>query len=161
MFTRFGFFWPPTPLHLHFLRYKSLQKVNFLTIYPPSLVNVVCEHPLRDYIVFSSWKFHNPKNTIIAPWIFDELKSLHYKRTWFMQWHNTQSTPKYKYAPMYFASILGDLKSLHYPGAWFYTMTYVRLVQVVWHFPPWDVMNHDDESTYIIFWWFKFMIWGL
>ena len=25
-FTRFGFFYPPTPLRLHFLRYKSLQK---------------------------------------------------------------------------------------------------------------------------------------
>ena len=46
-FTRFVFFRPPTPLRLHFLWYKSLQKVNFLTTYPPSLVNVVCERPLR------------------------------------------------------------------------------------------------------------------
>ena len=35
-FTRFVFFWPPTPLRLHFLWYKSLQKVGFLTTYPPS-----------------------------------------------------------------------------------------------------------------------------
>jgi hypothetical protein len=46
-FTRFGFFWPPTPLRFHFLWYKSLQKVDFLTTYPPPLVNVVCERPLR------------------------------------------------------------------------------------------------------------------
>ena len=45
-FTRFVFFWPPTPLRLHFLRYKSLQKVDFMTTYPPTLVNVVCERPL-------------------------------------------------------------------------------------------------------------------
>ena len=35
-FTRFGFFWPPTPLRLHFLWYKSLQKVNFFDHLPPS-----------------------------------------------------------------------------------------------------------------------------
>ena len=31
-FARFGFIWPHPPLHLHFLRYISLQKVNFLWI---------------------------------------------------------------------------------------------------------------------------------
>ena len=35
MFTIFGFFWPPTPLCLHFLWYKSLQQVVFFTTYPP------------------------------------------------------------------------------------------------------------------------------
>ena len=35
-FTRFGFFWPPTPLRLHFLLYKGLQKVNFFDHLPPS-----------------------------------------------------------------------------------------------------------------------------
>ena len=45
-FTKFGFFWPPTPLRLHFIWYESLQKVNFLITYPPPLVNVVCEQPL-------------------------------------------------------------------------------------------------------------------
>ena len=35
-FTRFGFFWPPTPLCLHFLWYKSLQKVDFFDHLPPS-----------------------------------------------------------------------------------------------------------------------------
>ena len=34
-FTRFGFFWPPTPLRLHFLWYKSLQKVHFFDHLPP------------------------------------------------------------------------------------------------------------------------------
>ena len=29
-FTRFVFFWPPTPLRLHFLWYKSLQKAGLL-----------------------------------------------------------------------------------------------------------------------------------
>ena len=33
---RFGFFWPPTPLRLHFLWYKSLQKVNFFDHLPTS-----------------------------------------------------------------------------------------------------------------------------
>ena len=36
MFTRFVFFWPPTPLRLHFLRHKSLQKVDFFDHLPPS-----------------------------------------------------------------------------------------------------------------------------
>ena len=31
-----GFFWPPTPLRLHFIWYKSLQKVNFFDHLPPS-----------------------------------------------------------------------------------------------------------------------------
>ena len=35
-FTRFGFFWPPTPLRLHFLWHKSLQKVDFFDHLPPS-----------------------------------------------------------------------------------------------------------------------------
>ena len=35
-FTRFVFFWPPTPLRLHFLWYKSLQKVRFFDHLPPS-----------------------------------------------------------------------------------------------------------------------------
>ena len=35
-FTRFVFFWPPNPLRLHFLWYKSLQKVNFFDHLPPS-----------------------------------------------------------------------------------------------------------------------------
>ena len=35
-FTRFCFFGPPTPLGLHFLWYKSLQKVNFFDHPPPS-----------------------------------------------------------------------------------------------------------------------------
>ena len=34
--TRFGFFWPPTPLRLHFVWYKSLQKVNLFDHLPPS-----------------------------------------------------------------------------------------------------------------------------
>ena len=33
-FTRFDFFQPPTPLRLHSIWYKSLQKVDFLTTYP-------------------------------------------------------------------------------------------------------------------------------
>ncbi len=41
-FTKFGFFWPPTPLRLHFLWYKSLQKVNFFDHLPPSS----CKHSL-------------------------------------------------------------------------------------------------------------------
>ena len=36
MFTRFGFFWLPTPLRLHFLWYKSLQKKFFFDHLPPS-----------------------------------------------------------------------------------------------------------------------------
>ena len=44
--TRFVFFWPPTPLRLHFLWYKSLHKVDFFwPPTPPPLVNVVCERP--------------------------------------------------------------------------------------------------------------------
>ena len=35
-FTKFGFFWPPTPLRLHFLWYESLQKVDFFDHLPPS-----------------------------------------------------------------------------------------------------------------------------
>ena len=35
-FTRFVFFWPPSPLRLHFLWYKSLQKVDFFDHLPPS-----------------------------------------------------------------------------------------------------------------------------
>ena len=35
-FTRFGFFWPPSPLRLHFLWYESLQKVDFFDHLPPS-----------------------------------------------------------------------------------------------------------------------------
>ena len=35
-FTRFGFLWPPTPLRLHFLQNKSLQKVDFFDHLPPS-----------------------------------------------------------------------------------------------------------------------------
>ena len=35
-FTRFGFFLPPNPLRLHFLWYKSLQKVDFFYHLPPS-----------------------------------------------------------------------------------------------------------------------------
>ena len=35
-FTKFGSFWPPTPLGLHFLWYESLQKVNFFDHLPPS-----------------------------------------------------------------------------------------------------------------------------
>jgi len=35
-FTRFGFFWPPTPLRLHFLWNKSLQKLNFFDQLPLS-----------------------------------------------------------------------------------------------------------------------------
>ena len=35
-FTRFGFFWPPTPLRLHFLWYKSFKKVDFFHHLPPS-----------------------------------------------------------------------------------------------------------------------------
>ena len=35
-FTRFGFFWPPTPLRLHFLWYNGLQKINFFDHLPPS-----------------------------------------------------------------------------------------------------------------------------
>ena len=35
-FTKFVFFWPRTPLRLHFLWYKSLQKVNFFDHLPPS-----------------------------------------------------------------------------------------------------------------------------
>ena len=45
MFKIFGFFGPPTPLRLHFIWYKSLQKVDFFTTYPPPLVNVFCERP--------------------------------------------------------------------------------------------------------------------
>ena len=45
----FGFFWPPTPLRWHFLRYKRWQKVDILgqPTYLPCPVNVVCEQPLR------------------------------------------------------------------------------------------------------------------
>ena len=35
-FTRFFFFWPPTPLCLHFLWYKSSQKIDFFDHLPPS-----------------------------------------------------------------------------------------------------------------------------
>ena len=35
-FTRFVFFWPITPLRLHFLWYKSLQEVDFFDHLPPS-----------------------------------------------------------------------------------------------------------------------------
>ena len=34
--TRFGSFWPSTPFRLHFLWYKSLQKINFFDHLPPS-----------------------------------------------------------------------------------------------------------------------------
>ena len=39
-----GFFWPPTPLHLHFLWYEFLQKVDYFGppgTYLPRFVNVV------------------------------------------------------------------------------------------------------------------------
>ena len=35
-FTNFDYFWPPTPLRLDFLWYKSLQKVYFFDHLPPS-----------------------------------------------------------------------------------------------------------------------------
>ena len=35
-FTRFVLYWPPTILRLHFLCYKSLQKVDFFDRLPPS-----------------------------------------------------------------------------------------------------------------------------
>ena len=35
-FTRFDIFWPPTPLCLHFLWYKCLQKVDFFDHLPTS-----------------------------------------------------------------------------------------------------------------------------
>ena len=47
-----------TPLRLHFLWYKSLQKVY---TYPPPLVNVVCEHPLRSFFyLIPTQKFDLP-----------------------------------------------------------------------------------------------------
>ena len=36
MFTKFGVFWPPTPLRLHFLWFKCLQKVDFFDRLSPS-----------------------------------------------------------------------------------------------------------------------------
>ena len=35
MFTKLVFFWPPTPLRLYFLWYKSLQKLDFFDHLPP------------------------------------------------------------------------------------------------------------------------------
>ena len=37
----------PPSLRLHFLWYKSWQKVDFFDHLPPPLVNVVCERPLK------------------------------------------------------------------------------------------------------------------
>ena len=34
-FTRFGFFWPPIPLRLHFLCYKCLKRADFFYNLPP------------------------------------------------------------------------------------------------------------------------------
>ena len=42
-FTRFVSFWQPNPICLHFLRYKSLQKVDFSDHLPPSS----CKRSLR------------------------------------------------------------------------------------------------------------------
>ena len=54
-FTRFGIFWPPIPLHLHFLWYKSLQKVDFFwPPTPPPLANVVFERPLISFLHIQS-----------------------------------------------------------------------------------------------------------
>ena len=43
-------------LRLHFLWYKSLQKVDFFDHLPPPLVNVVCEWPLTLPIICSENK---------------------------------------------------------------------------------------------------------
>ena len=48
-----AFFWPPTPLRLHFLPYESR---NCWTTYQPLLVNIVCERPLTWKIPVSSLK---------------------------------------------------------------------------------------------------------
>ncbi len=65
MFTKFGFFWPPTPLRLHFLWYESLQKVDFFDHLPPCS----CKHSLwtppnidliMHYVELHGF-FHSPK----------------------------------------------------------------------------------------------------
>ena len=46
--TRFLLFWPPTPMHWHFVWYNRWQKSEiFWTTYLPRLVNVVCERTLN------------------------------------------------------------------------------------------------------------------
>ena len=54
-FTRFGFFWPPTPLRLHFPWYKSLQKVDFFYHLSPSSCNLICERHLDYRPQFFRW----------------------------------------------------------------------------------------------------------
>ena len=47
-FTRFGFFFDHLPPSVYiFYGMKVYKKSIFLTTYPPPLVNVVCERPLR------------------------------------------------------------------------------------------------------------------
>ena len=53
-FTRFGFFWPPTPCVYIFYGINVYKKSNFLTTYPPPLVNVVCERPLTFFFCYHS-----------------------------------------------------------------------------------------------------------
>ena len=54
-FTRFGFFWPPTPLRLHFLWYKCLQKVDFLDHLPPSSCKRSLWTPPK--FIIQNWNF--------------------------------------------------------------------------------------------------------
>ena len=53
-----AFFRPPTPFCLHFLWYIILQKViSFDHLFPPPLVNVVCERSLTA-IQFCGWNYN-------------------------------------------------------------------------------------------------------
>ena len=56
--TRFGFFWSPTPLHLHFLWYNGLQKFDFFDHQPPSS----CKRSERPLIIQFLWPRKNRTN---------------------------------------------------------------------------------------------------
>ena len=48
----FGIFWPPIPLRLHFLPYKSWH---FLTTYPPLLVNALFDYLPTSFCKRTLW----------------------------------------------------------------------------------------------------------
>ena len=83
-FTRFGFFWPPTPLRLHFLWYKSLQKVDFFDHLPPSS----CKHSLWTAPYMKSYDNGNQNLYFYTNQTLRKLKSRPFVFSGFTAQHN-------------------------------------------------------------------------
>ena len=73
-FTKFGFYWPPTPLCLHFLWYESLQKVNFFDHLPLSSCkrSLWTAPKLNPPIMRVSYNFVGP----LWPWTLNGIANL-------------------------------------------------------------------------------------